>query len=299
MQIFLSKKWFRFSAGYFLLGCFVSGCSSSGGKDDASYDFDTNTALSTDSETINNTSTESDDGICTPPCNAFTPDIPTVEDDSGSGSVTTYGSVTEPEFSNGGACNYGATGIKYYAAIHVNIETGDNLGPWQEGHGCGGCMAVRVKTEDGWQDTFVRITDRCPDEYCGVDLGGAPAADVMTLGPGRYDGQWMWQSCEGHPEVFDGPTCLFVKDGSNEYWALIQVRNPLSRVTGISYKKEGTTKFIPLDWAKEAENFYTVPQAILQDSSNYTLKVEYDLAPSTEIAVKGSDLSVAESIIEL
>lgn len=250
--------------------------------------------------------TETDDGICTDPylCSSFTADDPVMGETKSTGSVTTYGSPDDPEFSVGGACNYGATGLQYYAAIHVHVSASDSdyLGPWQDGHACGGCYRVRTRTADGWQDTFVRITDRCADQYCGVDLGGAPAADVMPLGPGRYEGEWWEESCEGHSEVFDGPTSLYVKDGSNSFWALVQVRNPLSRVTGLYYQKgidPVPSGYMPMDWAVEAENFYKVPAEILQDEGTYTLRIDYAFSASQTVVVKGSDLSAAETTISL
>ncbi|MBN2342608.1 MAG: hypothetical protein JXX29_19615 [Deltaproteobacteria bacterium] len=293
------------------------GCNASGGTESTSvstdsgpFDHTDTTSDSTrdssaridsdsDSDTISADSDHTDDGVCTPPCNAFTPDVPVVGEELSTGSVTTYGSVTTPEFSVGGACNYSATQIQYYAAIHVNIEAGDDLGPWNGGQACGGCLQVRTKTETGWAETFVRVTDRCADEFCGVDLGGAPAAEVMPLGPGRYEGEWTWQPCEGHPEVFDGPTAIWVKDGSNAFWSLIQVRNPLSRVIDISYRKEADTSFTPLPWATEAENFYSVPPEILQDDTPYIFRVSYDSADTQDVTISGSALAAAETTIEL
>ena len=52
-----------------------------------------------------------------------------------------------PEYSEGGACNYGSTGIKYYAAINVNQIPGDLKGQWQGGQICGRCARVRVTTK--------------------------------------------------------------------------------------------------------------------------------------------------------
>ncbi len=121
---------------------------------------------------------DGDDGKCTD-CDSYTAADPTLTEKGGKGSVTTYGSVTAKETSLGGACNYGQTNIQYYAAIHVNVSPGDAKGPWNGGAACGGCVRVKAKTPDGWKRVTVRITDRCPDANCGVDLGGAPAADIM------------------------------------------------------------------------------------------------------------------------
>ncbi|MCQ2097866.1 MAG: RlpA-like double-psi beta-barrel domain-containing protein, partial [Fibrobacter sp.] len=97
-------------------------------------------------------------------CNSFTAKDPVFTARGGEGSITTYGSVTEKEASSGGACNYGKTDIHYYAAIHVNVSSGDDKGPWNGGLACGGCVRVKAKTPDGWKRVTVRIMDRCPDE---------------------------------------------------------------------------------------------------------------------------------------
>lgn len=267
---------------------------------------ETATETQTEPDTETETETETDEGLCTDPylCSAFTPDNPVIGEDVSRGSVTTYGSPDHPENSVGGACNYGQTGIRYYAAIHVHVSAADSdfLGPWKDGHACGGCMHVRTRTADGWLDSFARITDRCADEFCGIDLGGAPAADVMPLGPGRYEGEWWWESCEGHPEVFDGPTALYVKDGSNDFWALVQVRNPLSQISGLFYatgENPDPSAFVAMEWAIEAENFYRVPPEMLQDDGLFTIRIDYAMAESQTVVVKGTDLAVAEASITI
>ena len=169
----------------------------------------------------------SDDGKCTS-CDSFTAADPELTEKGGKGSVTTYGSVTAKETSLGGACNYGQTNIQYYAAIHVNVSPGDELGPWNGGSACGGCVHVKARTPDGWKEVTVRITDRCPDANCGVDLGGAPASDIMGINVGRYSGEWDFVSCEGVDGVWGDSTSIWVKEGASEFWSIIHVRNPTS-----------------------------------------------------------------------
>ena len=65
----------------------------------------------------------SDSGVCTN-CDSYTAADPMLVENGGKGSVTTYGSITAKETSLGGACNYGQTNIRYYAAIHVNVSPG-------------------------------------------------------------------------------------------------------------------------------------------------------------------------------
>lgn len=155
-----------------------------------------------------------------------TPGIPVFTDKGGEGDVTTYGSISEPEFSQGGACNYGSTGIRYYAAINVNQFPGDLGGQWQGGQICGACARVRVRTREGEiRSAIVRIMDKCPDDNCGMDLGGAPAGEIMKDQPGRYSGEWEWVSCEGAQGVSDGPPSLFVKAGSGRWCIAVRLNS--------------------------------------------------------------------------
>lgn len=248
------------------------------------------------------------DGKCDGVCNNFTAKDPVLTDRGGEGSITTYGSVTEKETSLGGACNYGQTNIQYYAAIHVNVSSGDDKGPWNGGLACGGCVRVKARTPDGWKRVTVRITDRCPDESCGVDLGGAPAYDIMGDGVGRYYGEWEFVSCEGVEGVWGDSTSIWVKEGASTFWSIIQVRNPKDAVTRISVAcpdagdataddlcNEIGMSAIDLKFAIEAENFWTVPQAVLQTKNEIQLMVNYRTGTPDTLKLKGSDLAVGEA----
>ena len=239
----------------------------------------------------------SDDGKCTN-CDSFTAADPELTENGGKGSVTTYGSITAKETSLGGACNYGQTNIQYYAAIHVNVSPGDDKGPWDGGAACGGCVHVRARTPEGWKEVTVRITDRCPDANCGVDLGGAPAADIMGNRVGRYSGEWEFVSCEGVDGVWGDSTSLWVKEGASEFWSIVQVRNPKDMVKSITILGEGGESR-ELEMVVGTENFWTVPQAVLQTDNRYRVVVKYRTGTDDEWKIKGSDLAVPEANLYL
>ncbi|MCF0215981.1 MAG: hypothetical protein HUK21_05865 [Fibrobacteraceae bacterium] len=239
-----------------------------------------------------------DDGICTN-CDSFTPSNPIVLNNGGKGSVTTYGSVTTKETSLGGACNYGQTNIRYYAAIHVNVSSGDNKGPWQGGLACGSCARVKAKTPTGYKTTVVRITDKCPDESCGIDLGGAPAYDIMGNLVGRYEGEWEFISCEGIASVYGDSTSIWVKEGASKYWSIIHVRNPPDGVRQIKMIRMENFKETVLQMDKGAENFWSVPAEILQDEGEYELEVEYRLGTKNTWRIKPELLTKEESTLYL
>ncbi len=255
------------------------------------------TPESSSSEIVPASSSEGDDGKCTD-CDSFAAADPELTENGGKGSVTTYGSITAKETSLGGACNYGQTNIQYYAAIHVNVSPGDDKGPWDGGAACGGCVHVKARTPEGWKEVTVRITDRCPDANCGVDLGGAPAADIMGNRVGRYSGEWEFVSCEGVDGVWGDSTSIWVKEGASEFWSIIQVRNPKDMVKSITILGEGGESR-ELEMVVGTENFWTVPQAVLQTDNRYRVVVKYRTGTDDEWKIKGSDLAVPEANLYL
>ena len=103
--------------------------------------------------------------------------------------------------------------------------------------------------------------------------------------------------CDDHPLVSDGPPSLYVKDGSNPWWALVHLRNPPSAVRSIAWAApSGSGEFTI---ATEAENFYTVPEAVRTTDEIVTLTIicDFDITLTTQII--GSNLTVAEAMYEL
>ena len=253
---------------------------------------------SSDSAPVSSSEEDEGDGKCTN-CDSFTAADPELTENGGKGSVTTYGSITAKETSLGGACNYGQTNIQYYAAIHVNVSPGDEKGPWNGGAACGGCVRVKAKTSDGWKRVTVRITDRCPDADCGVDLGGAPASDIMGIQVGRYYGEWEFVSCEGVEGVWGDSTSIWVKEGASEFWSIIHVRNPKDMVKSITIYGVDTRDFYELEMVVGTENFWTVPPEILQTDNRYRIVVKYRSGTDDEWKIKGSELAEPEANLYL
>ncbi|HEX2957590.1 MAG TPA: hypothetical protein VHO70_12210 [Chitinispirillaceae bacterium] len=226
-----------------------------------------------------------------------TPGIPVYTDKGGIGDVTTYGSVSNPEYSQGGACNYGSTKIRYYAAINVNQLPGDKKGDWQDGQICGRCARVRVRAATGEErTTVVRIMDKCPDDNCGIDLGGAPAAIIMNSQAGRYSGEWEWVTCEDGDSVSDGPPSLYVKTGSNEWWSLVQTRNGPGSALQMRVKKAESTDWQVLKWATEAENFFRLPVELIQDTGDWEIEVDWSTGTKSSLKIAGKKLSLEDSV---
>ncbi len=226
-----------------------------------------------------------------------TPGIPVYTDKGGIGDVTTYGSIGNPEFSQGGACNYGSTKIRYYAAINVNQIPGDKKGQWQDGQICGRCARVRVRATNGEERiTVIRIVDKCPDDNCGIDLGGAPAAIIMNSQAGRYSGEWEWVTCEEKDSISDGAPSLYVKTGSNEWWSLVQARNGPGSVSEMRVKKTDMENWQILQWANEAENFFRLPVELIQDSSDWDVEVAWSTGSKSSLTIVGKKLAMEDSL---
>ena len=217
-----------------------------------------------------------------------TPTIPLVSDTGGIGDVTTYGGVQNANPSSGGACNYGITGIANYAAIQVSQLPGDLMGQWNGGRLCGQCARIRAWTSTGWHTTVARIVDKCPDDHCGIDLGGAPATDIMEAMAGRYSGDWSFVPCEGLAGVSDGPRSLWVKEGASAFWSLVQVRDPPSAVDSLRMRLAGGA-WTSLAWATEAENFFKIPVALLQDTTaSLQVEIHYRMAAPDTFQTKAA-----------
>ena len=272
--------------------------SSSSSAESSSSEPALSSAEGVSSSSVKSVPGSSDSGVCSN-CDSFTAADPVLVENGGKGSVTTYGSITAKETSLGGACNYGQTNIQYYAAIHVNVSPGDDKGPWDGGAACGGCVHVKAKTPDGWKEVTVRITDRCPDANCGVDLGGAPASDIMGIQVGRYYGEWEFVSCEGVEGVWGDSTSIWVKEGASEFWSIIQVRNPKDMVKKIEIRGLESDETYTLEMVIGTENFWTVPVAVLKTDNRYRVVVTYRTGTDDEWIIKGSELAVPEANLYL
>jgi expansin (peptidoglycan-binding protein) len=211
--------------------------------------------------------------VCLGECNYITAGYPSVFSGGGIGDVTEYS--TSP--SSGGACNYGETKVASYAAINVHIAPGDKQGQWNDGRICGQCAEVTASTSKGQRTAIIRIMDRCADVNCGIDLGGTAPDAIMADGFGRYRGTWRFISCAGHPEVFDGPTILFVNSGSNPFWSMVQVRNPTSPVESMAWQLDSDEKISGVfSYAGVSiENYFQVPLEVLQSGKTYTITIHY------------------------
>jgi uncharacterized repeat protein (TIGR02543 family) len=228
---------------------------------------------------------------CDGQCNSATPVYPEILSDGGLGNVTMYSTAA----SNGGACNYGTTDIMSYAAMSVNVLPGDAQGQWQGGKICGQCAEVTALTSQGPKSVIVRITDKCPDAFCGIDLGGSAPGQIMLDGSGRYTGKWRFVSCDGHPEVSDGAPTLEVFNGSNAWWSRVHVRNGRMATASITWQDAAGGAGGEFPFAGDPENTFEVPvDTVLQSGMQSVLiTVHYGDGTTATVTLSPGQLSTA------
>ena len=80
-------------------------------------------------------------------------------------------------------------------------------------------------------EVTVRVVDRCPECGAGhLDLSREAFAQIADLPLGRVDISWQLVS----PEV-SGPIAYHFKDGSNEWWTAVQIRNHRNPIAKFEY----------------------------------------------------------------
>jgi expansin (peptidoglycan-binding protein) len=96
---------------------------------------------------------------------------------------------------------------------------------------CGACAAV----EGPAGSVRVRIVDRCPECAQGdIDLSPEAFEQIAELAAGRVPITWRYVPCE-----IDGPLRYRFKEGSNQWWTAIQVRNHRHAVASLEARPTG------------------------------------------------------------
>jgi expansin (peptidoglycan-binding protein) len=102
---------------------------------------------------------------------------------------------------------------------------------------CGAC--ARVAGPDG--EVTVRIVDLCPDCAKGqIDLSPQAFEKIAALDKGRVPISWQYVACD-----VSGPVTYHFKDGSNQWWTAIQMRNIRHAVSKLEFEKDGD--FVAVD----------------------------------------------------
>ena len=90
-----------------------------------------------------------------------------------------------------------------------------------------------------------------------------------------------------------------MKEGASTFWSIMQVRNPKDMVKKIEIRGVDGDDAHTLEMVIGTENFWTVPQEILQTDTQYSVVVSYRSGTDDEWILKGSELAVPEANLYL
>jgi expansin (peptidoglycan-binding protein) len=102
---------------------------------------------------------------------------------------------------------------------------------------CGACVSVT-----GPRGTItIRIVDRCPECPPGyIDLSPLAFSQLADTSLGRIPIQWHLLEC-----AVNGPIVYHFKDGSNQWWTAVQIRNHRYPIFSLEYlTPQGTFKAV-------------------------------------------------------
>lgn len=146
------------------------------------------------------------------------------------GGAVREGVITYYEATGAGACSFDPSDDLDVAAL--------NAEEWAGSANCGVCVDVRGP--DG--SVRVRIVDLCPECLAGhLDLSASAFAKVARPELGRVDVEWELTSCD-----VAGPMRYKYKDGSNEWWTAVQIRNHRVPIAAVAFSVDGET-FVDLE----------------------------------------------------
>lgn len=161
------------------------------------------------------------------------------EGGSGAGSGTTTGPLEHcddavhagkatyyDEADGSGACSFDPT-------PHDLMVGAMNLPEYADSATCGTCVAIDGPDGDSIQ---VRIVDLCPGCEAGhIDLSPQAFQKLADLSLGVIDISWRYVPCGGQ-----GPIRYKFKEGSNQWWTAVQIRNHAHQIATFEYDKDGT-----------------------------------------------------------
>lgn len=125
---------------------------------------------------------------------------------------------------------------------------------------CGAC--VTVDGPDG--SVTVRIVDRCPECPRGdVDLSPQAFERIAPIEAGRVPISWRYVDCAPA-----GPIAYHFKEGSNQWWTAVQIRNHRHPIAALAYQTEdGSFR----DVARASYNYFVATEGM--GTGPYTFRV--------------------------
>jgi expansin (peptidoglycan-binding protein) len=98
---------------------------------------------------------------------------------------------------------------------------------------CGACVLLQGPNAE----IKIRIVDRCPECPEGdIDLSPEAFSQIADLGAGRVPITWHYAPCD-----VTGPVVYHFKEGSNQWWTAVQIRNHRHPIATFEYKDDNGT----------------------------------------------------------
>lgn len=125
---------------------------------------------------------------------------------------------------------------------------------------CGACVQLKGPNAE----ILIRIVDRCPECAPGdIDLSPEAFAKIAELSAGRVPITWHYTACD-----VDGPIRYHWKEGSNQWWTAVQIRNHRHPIASVEYKADdGSYRSV----ARESYNYFVEPNGM--GPGPYSLRV--------------------------
>ncbi len=160
-----------------------------------------------------------------------------------SSEVIFKGEGTYYQYSGGGNCSFPEPySTRYSGALNAAQYQGAVL--------CGAC--AEVTGERG--TLLVSIEDQCPECKMGdIDLEQEAFPFIADPIKGRVPISWKVVPCP-----VEGPVSFYAKEGTNPYWAEIQIRNHRNPIATLELLTDGN--FVAL--TRQNYNYFTAPEGL-------------------------------------
>ncbi len=123
-----------------------------------------------------------------------------------------------------GACSFGSSGDKPLLVGAMNAPDYNNSNV------CGAC--AHIKGPNG--EVTVRIVDLCPEcKHGDIDLSPEAFEKLAPLPDGRIAISWQFVPCD-----VSGPIQYHFKEGSNQWWSAVQIRNHRQAIAKFEWKSD-------------------------------------------------------------
>jgi expansin (peptidoglycan-binding protein) len=149
------------------------------------------------------------------------------------------GKATYYDATGAGNCSFEPTGDLMVGAM--------NQVDYKGSEACGACVKV-IGPPPKSATITIRIVDRCPECPSGhIDLSKEAFAAIAEMSLGVVPITWQYVPCN-----VSGPIAYKFKEGSNEWWTAIQLRNTRYAVKSLEGKIGGTFVALP----RETYNYF-------------------------------------------